>query len=70
MTNRRLNPLLETLIYTGITVGFALLLQNPALRQRLTMRVTRGAKVFCQAQADFWQELAAKAATAYNRARL
>jgi hypothetical protein len=70
MTNRRPNPYMETLILTAITVGVALLMQSPALRQRLVMRVSHGAKTFCQAQADLWAELAAKAATAYNRARL
>jgi hypothetical protein len=62
--------LVKSLIITAVPIGVALLMQRPELRQRLAMRTAHGAKTFCQRQADFWQDMALKAGTAYNKARL
>lgn len=51
-------------------VAIAILMQNPALRQRLIMRGASCTRRFCQSQADMWQRAATNAAQTYNKARL
>ena len=68
--SRELKSLIRMTVYTAVPVVVALMIQRPAMRQMAWMRVTHGAKTFCQLNADFWQELALKAGTAYNRAKM
>ena len=68
--NQSAKDLSKALLVTCVPVAVAILMQKPALRQTFVMRATHYARVFCQSQADFWQNLATGAATAYNRARM
>lgn len=51
-------------------VIIAVLISNPALRQRIIMRGASYTRRFCQSQADAWQKAATNAAQAYNKARM
>lgn len=57
-------------VFTVAPIAVAIIMQKPALRQAIVMRVTYDAKKFCQAMADFWQDAALKMGTAYNRAKM
>lgn len=54
--------------YGVVLVGEAL--RNPSNRQLLRMRILNGTRKFCQAQADGWSDLALRAGTAYQKARM
>lgn len=62
--------IISELALTAGVVGVAMLMQKPALRQALLMRLTHYGKVFCQVQADAWQHAATACASAYHKARL
>jgi len=53
-----------------LPVAIAVLMQNPALRQRIVMRTASAARKACQSQADMWQSAATSMAQTYNKARL
>ena len=63
----------DVVIATAIAVAPLIIvkvMEDADFRQAVTMRAARMARTFCQAQADWWADMAARAATAYNRARL
>jgi len=62
--------LTEAVIITAVPIVVVMVMQRPELRQAVTMRLAHYARVFCQAQADFWQTAASTAANIYNKARL
>lgn len=61
---------IQITIFTVAPVALAIIMQKPALRQAIIMRLTHDAKDFCQQMADFWQDMALKFSTAYHRARM
>jgi hypothetical protein len=65
-----LGALIRMTILTVAPIAVAIIMQKPALRQAIVMRATHEAKYFCQRMADFWQDMALKAGTAYNKAKL
>lgn len=64
------SQLRDAVIVTVVPFCIVLLIQKPELRQALVMRLAHYAKEICQAQADFWQQLATTSAQAYNEARM
>lgn len=60
---------LRITVLTVAPVAIAIIMQKPALRQAIVMRATHEAKTLCQGMADFWQDMALKMGTAYNRAK-
>lgn len=63
-------PLIQMFVLTVAPVAIAILMQKPALRQVIAMRLAHDAKEFCQGMADFWQDMALKCGTAYHKARM
>jgi hypothetical protein len=57
-------------IFTIIPVAVVVLMQHPALRQRIVMKTAHYGKEVNQSIADFFQTAANKCATEYNKARL
>lgn len=51
-------------------VAIAILMQRPAMRQAITMRMCHISKVVCQETADFFQVLATKSAQEYQKVQL
>lgn len=62
--------LIRMTVFTVAPIAIAIIMQKPALRQAIVMRATHEAKNFCQTMADFWQDMALKMGTAYNRAKM
>ena len=68
--NRQYVRAIEDVVIAVIPLVVVLLATKPALRQAVKMRAFHMSKEFCQANADFWQQLATSSAQAYNTARL
>lgn len=65
-----MTALVRMTLFTVAPIAIAIIMQKPALRQAIVMRSTHEAKKFCQGMADFWQDMALKMGTAYNRAKM
>ncbi len=57
------------MIFSIAPVAMAILMQKPALRQAIQMRMFHGSRITCQNVADFFQILATKSAQEYQKAR-
>ncbi len=62
--------LVKNVLLTAVPVFIVILIQKPALRQMLTMRVYHYAKTAAQWQADAWQKIADNCATGYSKAKM
>jgi len=56
--------------FTLAPVAIAILMQNPALRQRIEMRFWRGLEIVSGKAAHGWADISKYAATRYDIARL
>jgi hypothetical protein len=63
-------PKLKNIAFAIAPVVIAVLMQKPALRQEIMMRVCHVSRIGFQATADFCQVMATKSAQGYQKARL
>ena len=62
--------LVKSVIWTAIPIGVALLMQRPELRQRLIMRTSKHVSESCFTMGEFFHDLALRAGTIYQKARM
>jgi hypothetical protein len=63
----------DILVVTAISVlpvAIAILMQRPALRQAIQMKIFHSSRIACQYTADFFQVMATKAAQEYQKAQM
>lgn len=66
----KMRQLVFNMALTAIPVALAIIMQKPALRQAIVMRVSRDARNMCRDLSDFFLDMSLKAGTMYQKARM